>query len=197
MSEDLGLRERKRLSAMRRIQTAALDLFEQHGFDEVTIERIAEASEVSPSSVYRYFGTKEALVIWDEYDPAALAAIVEELDEHEPIEAVRRVVSAVMQQAFATDAERIRRRLRLAYRYPSIEAASAQQAYEMAGLIAGVIAQSADRPPDDLDVQVFAHAFVGGLLGAFRHWHASGFTTDLQDVVERLLQALEHGLQLG
>lgn len=196
MNEGPGLRERKKLSAMRRIQTVALDLFEERGFDEVTIDQIADASEVSPSSVYRYFGSKEALVVWDEYDPAALAAIVEELDQHTPLEAIKRVVTTIVQDGLAADEERVRRRLRLSFENPSIEAASALQGYEMAGLIAGVIANGADRAADDLDVQVFAHAFVGGLLGALRHWYASDFTTDIAVVMERPLAVLERGLQL-
>ncbi|HEY7594201.1 MAG TPA: helix-turn-helix domain-containing protein, partial [Actinophytocola sp.] len=40
---------------MRTIQEQALDLFDARGFDAVTIEEIAAAAEVSPSSVYRYF----------------------------------------------------------------------------------------------------------------------------------------------
>lgn len=196
MSEGPGLRERKRLSAMRRIQTVALELFESHGFDAVTIEQIAEASEVSPSSVYRYFGSKEALVVWDEYDPAALSAIVAELEQHSPLEAIKRVVTTIVEEGLAADEERVRRRLRLSFEHPSIEAASTLQAYEMAGLIAGVIAKGGDRAPDDLDVQVFAHAFVGGVIGALRHWYASGFTTDIAVVMERPLLVLERGLQL-
>lgn len=194
---DLPLRERKRLAAMRRVQTVALDRFEREGFDAVTIEQIAAEAEVSPSSVYRYFGTKEMLVIWDEYDPAALAAIVAELDRYPPLEAVRRVVEATVVQAFTDDRERILRRLRLAYRHPSIEAASALQTYEMAGLIAGILAQKLDRPPHDLQVQVFAHAFVGGLLGALRHWYLSEFTTPFEQVIEAPLAALERGISLS
>ena len=72
MSEDtpvVGLRERKRYAAMRLVQEVALDLFDAHGYADVTVERIAAASDVSPSSVYRYFGTKEQIVLWDENDP--------------------------------------------------------------------------------------------------------------------------------
>jgi AcrR family transcriptional regulator len=195
--DGLSLRERKRLRAMRRIQTAALEQFEQHGFDEVTIEHIASHCEVSPSTIYRYFGTKEALVIWDEYDPMALQAIMAELADHPPLEAVRRVVHTVMSSALQQDDERIRRRMRLAYTTPSVEAASTLQAYKMAQLIAAILADKLERDADELDVQVFAHAFVGGLLGALRHWYASGFTTPFEEVIERPLAALERGFDLG
>src|SRR5664279_5481895 len=63
-----GLRARWRINAMRTIQESALDLFDARGFDAVTIEEIAAAAEVSPSSVYRYFGTKEGLLVADEFD---------------------------------------------------------------------------------------------------------------------------------
>lgn len=192
----MGLRERKRLQAMRRIQSLALDLFDAHGYDEVTIERIAEAAEVSPSSVYRYFGTKEQLVIWDEYDPMALQAIAAELPGRSPLEALRLVVSELVVRAFEEDAERIHRRLRLAYTHPAIEAASALQAYEMAGLIAGMVAHATGKDPDELDVQVFAHAFTGGLLGALKHWYATDFATPLRTIVEKPLAVLDEGLDL-
>src|SRR5438045_3498662 len=67
--------ERRKLEAMSRIQRVALDLFEEHGYRAVTVERIAAAAGVSPSSVYRYFGTKEMLVLYDEYDLQILDAL--------------------------------------------------------------------------------------------------------------------------
>lgn len=196
MSDGPGLRERKKIAAMRRIQSVALDLFERDGFDAVTIETIAEASEVSPSSVYRYFGTKERIVIWDEYDPLAIERIGEELARGTAMEAVHRVMDVVVLHAFEADKERIERRMRIAFTNPSVEAASTLQAYEMADLIAGVLAEKLDREPDSLDVQVFSHAFAGGILGGLRHWYSSGFTTPLRDVVDRVLDVLEGGLDL-
>jgi AcrR family transcriptional regulator len=194
--ETTTLRERKRLATMRRIQTVALDMFEQRGFDAVTVEEVAAVAEVSPSTIYRAFGTKEHLVIWDEYDPGALAAIVEELDRHPPLEALRRVVTATMTAAFERDEERIRRRLTLAFTNPTVEAASTLQTYEMAGLIAGVLAHRLGREAHELDIQVFAHGFVGGLLGGLRHWYASGFSTPFDEIVEQPLDLLAHGMRL-
>jgi AcrR family transcriptional regulator len=191
-----SLRERKRLAAMRRIQTVAVDLFDRHGFDAITIERIAADADVSPSSIYRWFGTKEMLVIWDEYDPAALAAIEHRLRTGTTLQVLGEVVNASMGAAFADDAERVKRRLRLAYANPSIEAASALQAYEMARMIAGIIAGARGDDHDDLDIQVAAYGFVGALLGALRHWHDTDFTTPIEDIATRPTTLLAHGIDL-
>lgn len=193
----LSLRERQRLKAMRRIQSCALDLFEQHGFDLVTVEQIAETAEVSASSIYRWFGTKEQVVIWDEYDPTALAAIEAALRESSPIEAIRTVVTATVTQAFTADAKRIQRRLTIAFAHPSVEAASALQTMEMAQLIAQLLAHHASDQFSDLTLQVFSHAFAGGLFGALRHWHDSGFRAPIDEIIEAPLRALEHGMNLA
>jgi AcrR family transcriptional regulator len=195
-SPRISLRERKRITAMHRIQTVALELFEREGFDNVTVERIAELAEVSPSSIYRWFGSKERLVIWDEYDPTALAAIEEGLTTAPPLEALREVVRMTMGGAFADDAERMRRRLRIAFSNPGVEAASTLETYEMATAIAAVIAGARGDDVHDLDVQVAAHAFVGALLGALRHWHDTDFTTPVEDVIEQPLLLLDRGARL-
>lgn len=185
-----SLRERKRLAAMHRIQTVALELFEREGFDAVTVEQIARDAEVSPSSIYRWFGTKEALVIWDEWDPGALAQLERLLVEMGPREALRAVVRATVGAAYGQDPERIRRRLRLAYRTPSLEAASTLSAYRMADMIAGML-RASGKAEDDLAIEVMAHAFVGGLLGALRHWHDSGFTTPVEVIADAALRPLD------
>ena len=193
---DLPLRERKRLKAMRRIQTVAIDLFERDGFEAVTIERIAGEADVSPSSIYRWFGTKEKLVIWDEYDPQALTAIRDALEGAPPLEAVRHVIETIVQAAIDEDEQRIRRRMRLAFSTPSIEAASTLQAYEMAELIIQVLATKLNVDPRNLQIRVTAHALVGGILGALRTWYDSDFTLPVTEVISAPLDLLERGVQL-
>jgi AcrR family transcriptional regulator len=197
LTTGLGLRERKRLAAMRRVQQVALDLFDQHGFGEVTIEQVAAAAEVSASSIYRYFGTKEQLVLWDEYDPAILRGVVEELHDHPPLEAVRRVIGALVEQVLAREEPRIRRRLRYAVEEPSVHAASALQSFELAELLAGLVGARLERDADDLDVQLFAHALVGGLTGGLHHWYEHGFATPFTTVIDRVFASMERGFELA
>src|SRR5215468_7011445 len=107
-----GLRERWRAKARRTIQECALDLFDERGFSAVTIEEIAAAAEVSPSSVYRYFGTKEGLLVADEFDTMSQEALEEIVDLDDPvssmIEIVRRYESNEGPQATRSPWRRVR-----------------------------------------------------------------------------------------
>lgn len=73
----MGLRERSRRAAMRETQRAGLRLFRERGFDRVTVEKIAAAQGMAASTVFRHFGTKEAIVLWDEHDAALDDALAE------------------------------------------------------------------------------------------------------------------------
>ena len=70
-----GLRERKKEKMRAAIQRQALRLFREQGYDATTVSQIANAAEVSESSFFRYFPTKEDLVRWDEFDPLIVEAI--------------------------------------------------------------------------------------------------------------------------
>ncbi|GAA2933810.1 TetR family transcriptional regulator [Streptomyces thioluteus] len=63
MTEEPGLRERKKIQTRRRLWTIAVDLFLERGFDKVSVAEIAAAADVSKMTVFNYFGTKEDLVV--------------------------------------------------------------------------------------------------------------------------------------
>src|SRR5258706_12446875 len=64
-----GLRERKKLKTKEAIQREALRLIAAQGYAETTIEQIAAAAEISPSTFFNYFPTKEDVVLFDRYAP--------------------------------------------------------------------------------------------------------------------------------
>lgn len=65
--EPIGRRERKKAATRKAISDAATLLFLERGFDAVSIREIAEAADVSPTTVFAHFPQKEALV-FDEDD---------------------------------------------------------------------------------------------------------------------------------
>lgn len=192
----VGLRERKRLASMRRIQEVALDLFDADSYAAVTVEQIAEASEVSPSSVYRYFGTKENILLWDEFDSIQLELLDGAFADAVPLDGARRALEEVVARLAPEDEEQFKRRVRLIMGNPVLEQASVGTTYVLAEAIGEALARRLGRPAFDLEVQVFAHAFVGGMLGMVHHWHGSGFAEPLADVLARTFTVFEEGLDV-
>lgn len=58
-----GLRERKRAATQEKIERAAISLALDHGFENVTVDMICEASMVSPRTFFNYFGSKEGVIV--------------------------------------------------------------------------------------------------------------------------------------
>lgn len=191
-----GLRERKRAAAMLRIQSVAVGLFEERGFDAVTIDEIAEASEVSASSVYRYFGTKEHVLLWDESERLLRGLAAEAMADPVPLAGLRRVVLRALDRFSPADERFLVRRLRLAGTTPALEQATVAYTYSAARVLEVVLAGQLRRPVEDLDVQVFAHALAGALLGMFHHWQGTGFAEPLRDVVQRVFELFSEGLDI-
>lgn len=190
----LGLRERKKLAAMRRIQEVAVDLFDERGFEAVTIEQIADAAEVSPSSVYRYFGTKEQLVLWDELDVRLFDSVEAELASHPPVEAMRRALSGAMTQLFDRDDDLAKRKTRYALEEPALRPALLEQTDEFTQRVAEALARASGQAADELEPQVIAATLIGAMMTAARHWHTHGYRTPIVEELERALAVVERGL---
>jgi AcrR family transcriptional regulator len=194
-----GLRERWRLNAMRTIQERALDLFDERGFDVVTIEEIAAAAEVSPSSVYRYFGTKEGLIVADEFDSWSQEAVEAILDVNDPvgslIQVVRNYEAAPDQAPQPWDAGRGPqttrspwRRVRYFFQEPSVRTAvcatldRASQRIALLMMTSGRFSQTQAR--------VAANALVFGYFGALEQWYLDGGINPIAKYVEEGLLPL-------
>ncbi|NED98736.1 TetR/AcrR family transcriptional regulator [Phytoactinopolyspora halotolerans] len=196
MKAELGRRERKKIEAMHHIQRVALDLFEADGYDAVTIERIAAEAEVSPSSVYRYFGTKERIVLYDEYDPQLVEAFDRELAGHDPVTALQGALSTVFREIMREDEELIRRRIRLAMNHPTVRSELIRDSEETEAQVRAIIARRTGRSADDLDILVVTAAIVRAFMAALSYWHTSGYQEPLDEVVDRTLTVIRRGLTL-
>ncbi|WP_438289894.1 TetR/AcrR family transcriptional regulator [Streptomyces sp. HUAS TT7] len=79
MTETMGRRERKKAATRQALADAALELFLERGYDRVGIKDIADAADVSTTTLFKHFSGKEALVFDDDAgQEAALVAAVRE-----------------------------------------------------------------------------------------------------------------------
>jgi len=93
------LRERNRAANMDEVRRVAVSMMNREGFAGVTVAEIAAGSGVSPSTVYRYFGTKEALVLSDTLTDGlvpAVAAAAASNPNATPAELVGRATKAML-----------------------------------------------------------------------------------------------------
>ena len=156
-----GLRERKKSRTRSLIHKEAMRLIRQQGYAATTVEQVAEAAEVSPSTVFRYFPTKEDLVLHDEYDELFVAAFRAQPPEVAPMQALRaamqQVVGDFTPEQFADESERIA----LARDVPELRSARLDEMVRTMRLLASVVAERTGRDPEDPAVLTFAGAVIG------------------------------------
>ena len=92
-----GLRERKKARTRASIREHALRLFREKGYQRTTVEQIAAAAEVSPSTFFRYFPTKEDLVLQDDMDTRMIEALERQPPGLGPVAAVRAAAREVFE----------------------------------------------------------------------------------------------------
>ncbi|MFF2434147.1 TetR/AcrR family transcriptional regulator [Streptomyces sp. NPDC058107] len=191
-----GLRERKKLKTRMAIRRSTYRLIAEQGYDATTIEQIAEAAEVSPSTVFRYFATKEDIVLTDEYDPLMEAAIRNRPADEPPLRSMRFVVTETLATLLATEEEQVRRRTRLMVEVPAIRARLSEIMSDTAKMLDRVLADRSGRSADDLAVRVFVAAVLGALREVTLYWGEHGQEGDLIAMVNQALDTLEGGLTL-
>jgi AcrR family transcriptional regulator len=192
-SPRLGLRERKKAKTRAAIREHALRLIGEQGYDATTVEQIAEAAEVSPSTFFRYFPTKEDVVLQDDMDLLWIDALRAQPPGLSPIAAMR----AALHEAFANmsgeDLAVLRQTMDLAA-IPAVRARMLDEFARTTQVLATAIAERSGRAPEDFAVVTVAGAVLGVAMAA---WFTAGEDIEaFADRYERGLALLEAGLPI-
>jgi len=189
-----GLRERKKMKTRIAIRDATYRLIEEQGYDATTIEQIAEAAEVSPSTVFRYFPTKEDIVLTDEYDPVLEEELRARPADEPWFDSLRYVVRKAIGLEAAEKPDVTRLRTRLMVEVPAVRSRMMESMSVTGRLLCRVIGERTGRDPESLEVRVFAMSLIGGLMETSLYWAEGGHQEDFADVVDRAVTVLQHGL---
>lgn len=191
-----GLRERKKLKTRVAIREATYGLIAEQGYEATTIEQIAAAAEVSPSTVFRYFPTKEDIVLTDEFDPVMEAAVRARPADETPLESLRAVLRQAVEAILADQPEEMSQRSRLMLEIPAVRARMTETMAETSLLLTRAVADRTGRAESDLEVRVFTASVMAALREVTIYWAEHGQRDDLVALVDRALDTLKGGLAL-
>jgi AcrR family transcriptional regulator len=207
MIEQASLRERKKARTRASLREHALRLFREQGYQATTVEQIAAAAEVSPSTFFRYFPTKEDVVLQDGMDTRLVEAFARQPPDLAPIPAIRAALREAWGSFTPQEWELIREGGRLGMEVPEIRARTMDEFSRIIVVVADALARRVGRSPEDLRVRVLAGAVIGVMMSVFLPEHlAAGAGTELvqdnlfgPESAQRLDEALallEEGLPL-
>ena len=172
------------------IQTEALRLFRERGYAETTVEQIADAAAISPRTFFRYFPSKEDVVMWDEYDPVALDLIERRAADEPLVEALRAVIRETLAGLLRNNPERLLARVQLMFTVPELRArfvdAQTHGIHDVAQLLRGKNELAAD----DMSVEVVGSALLAAVFVALDRWQKDQGRSDLLALLDRATDAL-------
>lgn len=190
-----GLRERKKLRTRLAIQEHALRLFREQGYHETTVEQIADAAEVSPSTFFRYFPAKEDVVLFDALDPVLIESFRRQPAHLSPIQALREAFHEIFGALSAEMIDEQRQRGVLALNVPELQAAWIAELIRTARMMADMLAERIGRAPNDPRVRMYTGALMGVILAAMAPMLVDPEADYIADM-DAALDFLEGGLEV-
>lgn len=193
-----GLRERKKAKTRAAIRQHALRLFREQGYTATTVEQIADEAEVSPATFYRYFPTKEDVVLQDDFDVLAMDVFEAQQPGLSAIAAMRAALGQMLAALTPEERERFRETTELTMTIPEVRARALDELTRAIGVMAEAVARRAGLPPDDFAARNLAGAITGVILSASLPM-MSPMTAEPLDMfasIDAALAHLEAGLPL-
>jgi AcrR family transcriptional regulator len=184
------LRERKRTRTRLMIQTEAMRLFAQQGYAHTTVEQIADAAAISPRTFFRYFPTKEDVVLWDEYDPLVAELLEARPKDEPPARSMRVIMLTTLEGLHQRDPEQLLTKVRLIGSVPELRARFLEYQLGAGEMIARQFAPTRGLAADDLGIRVIAAAMIGAVGVALDRWQRDDGNADLLQLVDEAFDAL-------
>jgi mycofactocin system transcriptional regulator len=171
------------------LERIALELFATRGFDETTVDDIADAAGIARRTFFRYFASKND-VVWGDFD-AALDHLRADLlavpDDLPLVEGLRHAVLAFNQLPPGAEPQH-RVRMAMVLHTPALQAHSTLRYAGWRAVIADYAARRLAVSRDSFEPQLLAHLVLGACVAAYEQWlnhHES-------DLPELLSEAIGH-----
>lgn len=155
---------------MQTVQREALRLFAAQGYEPTTVAHIVAAAEVSTTTFYRYFSSKEDVVLFGGRSPV-IDDVLEGRPEHEPLpDAIRNALVAAVVDSLGSDRQDVLTRLQLIFRVPTLRAAFAEQRQVNLDTFTGVLARRIGHTGEGYLIRLAAVLVVESVNETIHYW---------------------------
>jgi TetR/AcrR family transcriptional regulator, regulator of mycofactocin system len=164
---------RRRSTTRHQITDVALELFAGRGFDEVSVDDVAEAAGIARRTLFRYYPSKNAIP-WGDFDAHLqhLRELLAAVDPVVPIEWALRGALLSFNTFDASEILRHRLRMQVILRSAELQAYSLTMYAGWRSVIAEFVATRCGSKPGDLVPQTVAWSMLAVALSAYEHWLA-------------------------
>jgi AcrR family transcriptional regulator len=195
MTSQLPLRERKKVRTREAIQTHAVRLFKRQGFEATTVDQIADAAEISPSTFFRYFPTKEAVLFEQSNFGEVLEYFEQQPAKLSALDAVERAIKQQLDRFTPAEMKSFKERNRLIFTTPELRGPYFTHLASITTMLSEGVSSRQSKNVGDLSVRTFAWAVQGALTAVFWHW-AEHPDEDLMELLSTAWAQLHSGLSI-
>ena len=164
---------RRRSTSRHQITDAAIALFADRGFEEVSVDDVAEAAGIARRTLFRYYPSKNAIP-WGDFDAHLqhLRGLLSAADSSVPMEQALRDALLAFNTFDESELPRHRLRMHVILRTTELQAYSMTMYAGWREVIAEFVAGRCGAKPHDLVPQTVAWALLAVSLSAYEHWLA-------------------------
>lgn len=186
----MGLRETKAARTRDQILDVAAELFLAQGYDETTMEQIAERAEIAPSTLYRYFPSKDLLILGRLTETLQLGAVLRARPDDEPIP---QVLAATLKAALDSvhDEPRFSALRHIIDISPVPRARLWDVFMQSRAELEAELGRRMGLPEDDLHVQLTARTTITIFEIVAERWWAGDHSTPRTAVLDEVLAAVD------
>ncbi|MEV4319018.1 TetR family transcriptional regulator [Actinocrispum sp. NPDC049592] len=194
----LGLRERKKIETRKALAEAAIRLSVERGYDNVTVDDIAERAGVSTRTFFNYFPAKEDAVLRPDDDPIAETQRI--LDEFAAVPAevgtFRAFATAMRSAALRIDREADEWLVRVSIieNDPGLIVKMFSARRETERMTCEAIAARAGVDPDDYYPALIFAAVGAAFQAAIRRWFAKDGDASVTQLFDEAIASIAAGL---
>jgi TetR/AcrR family transcriptional regulator, regulator of mycofactocin system len=186
---------RRRSTTWDHISNVAIDLFAARGFDEVSVDDVAEAAGIARRTLFRYYPSKNALP-WGDFDAHLnhMRELLTDLEADVPIRDALRTALLAFNTFDESETARHRQRMRVILQTAELQAYSMTMYAGWRAVVAAFVAARLGAKTDDLVPQTVAWTMLGVALSAYEQW-LTDESVSLQQALGDAFDTVSDGLK--